>query len=330
MKKCCFIIPYFGKFPNYFQLFLNSCSYNTDYNWIIFTDNNKYYQYPPNVRIIKTDFISFKNHIQSFFDFNIVLDQPHKLCDYKPAYGYLFEKYISEYMFWGYCDIDIIMGDLNSFITDDMLYNYDKIFCLGHMTLFKNTKENNRVFLHDFKGKSLHKISFMSQKTTTFDEEWRDENNINQLFISEGKNVFINDFSMNPAIKYNKFIRTQYVGINEAPLTHGYKNEQYKNAVYIWDKGHIYRYFLESENLVKEEYIYMHFQMRNMKVNKDILNKNIFKIIPNEFTILEFNNITKYNFSSIKKTGNCNQRMELLKRKINKKIKKITSCLKLA
>ena len=74
----------------------------------------------------------------------------------------------------------------------------------------------------------------------------------------------------------------------------------------------------------------MHFQMRNMKVNKDILNKNIFKIIPNEFTILEFNNITKYNFSSIKKTGNCNQRMELLKRKINKKIKKITSCLKLA
>ncbi|WP_368731163.1 DUF6625 family protein [Lacticaseibacillus paracasei] len=37
MKKCCFVIPYFGNFPNYFQLFLNSCKKNPHYDWLFFT-----------------------------------------------------------------------------------------------------------------------------------------------------------------------------------------------------------------------------------------------------------------------------------------------------
>ena len=35
--KAIFIIPYFGHFNNYFQLFLNSCAYNRDFDWLIFT-----------------------------------------------------------------------------------------------------------------------------------------------------------------------------------------------------------------------------------------------------------------------------------------------------
>ena len=33
MEKVVFIIPYFGKFNNYFQLFLNSCAYNKKFEW---------------------------------------------------------------------------------------------------------------------------------------------------------------------------------------------------------------------------------------------------------------------------------------------------------
>ena len=36
MEKVVFIIPYFGKFNNYFQLFLNSCAYNKKFEWLIF------------------------------------------------------------------------------------------------------------------------------------------------------------------------------------------------------------------------------------------------------------------------------------------------------
>lgn len=39
MNKCCFVIPYFGKFNNYFPLYLKSCTCNNDFNWLIITDD---------------------------------------------------------------------------------------------------------------------------------------------------------------------------------------------------------------------------------------------------------------------------------------------------
>lgn len=49
MKKTI-IIPYYGKFPDFFQLFLNSCKWNKGFNWLIFTDNEDKYIYPDNVK----------------------------------------------------------------------------------------------------------------------------------------------------------------------------------------------------------------------------------------------------------------------------------------
>ena len=63
MKKCCFVIPYFGKLPNYFQLFLNSCKYNQDYNWLLFTDDNSEFVYPSNVQRILIDFEELKEAV---------------------------------------------------------------------------------------------------------------------------------------------------------------------------------------------------------------------------------------------------------------------------
>ena len=60
-KKICFIIPYFGNFKNYFQLFLNSCRLNSDINWLIITDNKDEYDYPKNVKRIELGFNDFEN-----------------------------------------------------------------------------------------------------------------------------------------------------------------------------------------------------------------------------------------------------------------------------
>ena len=35
MKKGVLILPYFGKFNNYFPLFLKSCGYNPSYDFLI-------------------------------------------------------------------------------------------------------------------------------------------------------------------------------------------------------------------------------------------------------------------------------------------------------
>ena len=43
MKKCCFIIPYYGKLPNYINVFFKTCEKNPDYEFLIFTNDIKVY-----------------------------------------------------------------------------------------------------------------------------------------------------------------------------------------------------------------------------------------------------------------------------------------------
>ena len=147
MKRACFIIPYFGKLPNYFQLFLNSCAPNKKFDWLIITNDNREFSYPKNVKKIFMEWNDFKRFAQKKFKEKLALEYPGKLCDFKPTYGYLFEDLIRQYSYWGYCDIDTIMGNLDEQLPLSFLNKYDKIFSLGHMVLFKNSFEINRAFL---------------------------------------------------------------------------------------------------------------------------------------------------------------------------------------
>ena len=79
--SCIFIIPYFGKFKNYFEFFLKSFSYNPQFDLLLITDNTDPYVYPKNVKKIEISFHEFQNLVQEKFDFNISLENLYKLCD---------------------------------------------------------------------------------------------------------------------------------------------------------------------------------------------------------------------------------------------------------
>lgn len=301
MRKCCFIIPYFGRFHNYFPLFLKTCSWNKDFNWLVFTDDNTPYDYPENFKVVKMSFVELKELIQSKFDFEITLNSPYKLCDYKPAYGYIFEDYLKNFRFWGHCDVDTLMGNLSGFITEDLLDGYDKIFCLGHMVLYRNSYENNRLFMSEFNGKLLYEKVFTTDRICWFDEEYHDANNINEIFISLNKNVFKTDYSLNLRILPTKFVRSRYVGLDVYRDNHGYKVEEYRDAVYTWDRGHLIRYFKLEEGIKNEEFLYVHFLHRKMVMDKRVLKLDIFKFVPNKFLPLEVSSVTADNFNKIKK-----------------------------
>lgn len=315
MKKGCFIVPYFGKLPNYFELFAKTCGYNNDYDWIIFTDDMNNYRIPNNMKIIRMEFTELKKIIQSKFNFKIKLDRPYKLCDYKPAYGYIFEEYIQKYRFWGHCDLDTLMGNLNDFITEEMLEEYDKLFCLGHFILYKNTYENNRIFMSKYKNKDLYKNVFTTNEIMAFDETCGGDNNINSIFLNNHKKVFMKDFSLNFKILPTRFIKTTY-----NYLTNSFDDETYKNAVYLWDNGNIERYYLSENNLTKESFMYAHFQERDMRIKNNVYNERIFKILPNIFTELEIKDINDTTFKMIKKRRLC---FHYFERGIRNKIKHI-------
>lgn len=294
MSKIIFIIPYFGKFPNYFQLVLNSMKQNTDFNWLIFTDNNERYDYPENVKVIKINFNNLKEKIQKKFDFKISLEKPYKLCDFKPTYGYIFEEYIKNYNFWGYCDIDIIFGKLNHFITEDLLNKYEKLFLYGHMTLFKNTKENNIRFMKSYKQELLYKKYLSSPKNYAFDEIWN--GSINDIYRELGIDIYETklcadilpgevDFRL--SLWHNREYLIEF-------------KEKKRTSIFTYENGEINRYFLEDFNINKLEYMYIHLQKRKMKLDKNILYLQNFMIIPNRFKVMN-ENITSENYKELSK-----------------------------
>lgn len=299
MKKCCFIIPYFGKLPNYFQLFLNSCKFNPDFNWLLFTDDRTEYEYPENVKKIDISFSDIKKYINGKFGDEVALLRPYKFCDLKPMYGYIFEDYLKGYKSWGHCDLDTIMGNLSKFITDDMIDSYDKLFTLGHMTIYKNTYENNRIFMCKHNGRELYKDILHSENNNWFDEEWKDDNNINQIFKRQRKKVFEEDLSLNIDNLHNAFLRIKYVGKETAPTTNGYVLENRKQFVCLWINGSIIRYYKQNEIIVEEEFPYIHLQGRKMRCANQIELCKLYKIIPDAFMPLEIDHITVDNFNRI-------------------------------
>lgn len=291
--KICFVIPYFGKLPQDIELFLESCKYNFNFNWILYTDDKRKLNYPSNIAVKYCTFEEFKNKIQRKFQFTIGLSTPKKLCDFKPAYGYILEEELQEYDFWGYCDLDQLFGDLNMFITDEVLEKYDKLFCLGHMTLFRNTKKINRLFMSEFEDETYLKTSykqiFKDTKNYIFDEWPRKIININViakrkniktyyteniLDIMPFKSIFIN-------IKYNVDENVWFV------------DETRKNFIVVWEKGKLYAYTKNKKGkLLKKEAIYVHIQKRKIKNIEKFDNRksNVIIITPNKYYFLE-----KYN-----------------------------------
>ena len=171
MNRCIFIIPYFGKFKNYFQLFLNSCGKNTAFDWLIITDNRDEYRYPQNVQIQYMNFQTLRKHIQCMYDFRIRLEAPYKICDYKLAFGEIFNKQIKGYEFWGFCDTDLIFGDIGKFITEQLLDSCDKILFRGHMTLMRNEYKCNNLYKIRKNGMPVdYRYAFSTDYICHFDE----------------------------------------------------------------------------------------------------------------------------------------------------------------
>ena len=142
--KIALIIPYFGKFRNDNDFWLKSIELNPTIDILIFTDQQ--IKVPENVKLIAMSFIDFRRLIQSKFDFDVSIPQPYKICDFRPAYGYILSDYLSGYDFWGHCDNDLIFGNIRKFIPDSILNSYDKILRRGHFTLYRNKPETNDFF----------------------------------------------------------------------------------------------------------------------------------------------------------------------------------------
>ena len=265
MPTICMICCYFGKLPSTFQLWLNTCEYNETVDFIVFTDDERRFDVPDNVRIIYIDFEELKEKIQSIFDFPIALDRPYKLCDFKPAYGEIFYEYIESYDFWGHCDLDMFFGDIRKFITEDILGQYDKILTAGHLTLYRNGDANSWYRTLTTNKYQNWKTVYQTTDSCAFDE-WAGHCGGGMSFICEENGV--KQYNANVMADVN-FLKYHY----EINLAEPVK------AIFVWKEGKLFAVYEDKTGLTNKEYLYLHVAKRKFVI-KGKENKKSFAITP--------------------------------------------------
>ncbi|NRO18919.1 DUF6625 family protein [Lactobacillus helveticus] len=275
-KKVAIIIPYFGNFPNYFNYWLKSAQANKAFDFLIFTDNTTY-RTIGNVKFINMTFSEFRELIQKQVEFKICLKDPYKICDYRPVFGSALKKYLKNYDFWGFGDVDVILGDLSHFITSKILDDYDKVYELGHLTLLRNNDLCNNLWRIKHHLKNVYRCdeAFKTPYPCHFDET----DGLTQIAKLENIKTYRKvDFADIDRSKYNFFM----LG----------KQEKVFPGLFEWKNGSLKYFYLRNNKVSKEEILYAHFQKRRLEVVKGYSKSSQFIIIPNK--ILNAKNPIEY------------------------------------
>lgn len=250
--KICIIIAYFGKLPTNVDIWLKSCEWNPSIDFMVCSDVNKT-DVSPNVRWLNMSFASFKLMAEEKLKMKIQLDTPYECCDFKAVYGTIFEDYLCEYDYWGYCDMDMVFGDLRSFFINLDLIKYDRFHHLGHLSLMRNTDENNQRYkLPCTEGKG-YKDAFVTKGSTHFCEL-----EINRIFKIYGFSIFEQRICADISPEYKRM------------RVSGSEIKNYNYQAFFWQNGKVWRAYQEKTNTLNniflDEFAYIHFQKRKMEI----------------------------------------------------------------
>ena len=290
MKKIRLIIPYFGKLPTFFPYFLLTAKRHQKIDFLIYTDQNV-----DQFEVLNADNIAFKTlsfddlrkKVQSKFDFKISLKTPYKLCDYKVAYGLIFEEELKGYDYWGFCDTDVLLGDIFRFLEEHSFFknDYARYCLLGHLQIFKNSQEVNHVFMS---GQCLnyrldyHNV-FANEQNFIFDEA----DGIQVLFEKSGFDQLQDKFFDDIDISHFSF--REY-------------GEVEPKRYYFWsEKNGLESIEIKDKKLVVKHPLYAHFQKRVIECPEFEV-ADSFYVIPNrlvvgdKISIQEIEELTKNKF----------------------------------
>ena len=175
----CFIIPYFGRWPFWFPLFLESCRHNNDINWLIYSDCGMPINTPDNVRIVATEFSTYCDRVSRTLGISFSPASPYKLCDLKPALGLIHEADLKNFDFWAFGDLDVIYGNIRRHFSADRLARHDLFVTherrvSGHCCLFRNTTLMREAFTNVRNWREL---------LANPQHQWFDESAFSRLFI---------------------------------------------------------------------------------------------------------------------------------------------------
>jgi hypothetical protein len=238
------VVPHFGARPSWFALVLRSMAANPDVHWLLVTEQ-PVPDPPPNVAVQLCGFGDLAARIRNHFTFEISLERPYKLCDFRPAFGEIFADELAGYDFWGHCDLDVVFGRIRDHLPAEA-FDADKILFQGNFALYRNTGEAAGWYRHE-----VGKISYYDVMTTPearhFDEWGGIYHVLDDLGVRSWHRETIFDLSF-------ASYRTR---AESAP---GRSPRRY-----AWEEGEVCEYSLEGGDVARRTALLVHIQKRTMR-----------------------------------------------------------------
>jgi len=259
------VVPYFGERPSYLPLVVRSMARNPDVDWLFLTDA-AVPGAPPNVCVRVCDFGELARRFQRHFDFPISLEQPYKLCDFRPAFGEVFREELAGYEFWGHCDLDLVFGQIRQHLPPEA-WKADKILIQGNFALYRNTPEAAGWFRHEIDGISYRQV--LSTPQAMHFDEWA---GIRYLLEDLGVPYWQDDVIFDLSFR-------RYRTRAEHPSGRDPRR-------YAWEDGEICEYRLEGGDIVRRTALLAHLQKRTMRApGADVLAADRYWILANGFAV---------------------------------------------
>jgi hypothetical protein len=170
------------------EYFIESCLRNKDFNWLFYGNLKITIPLPNNIQLKKADIADFTHLASTKLGYTVALADPYKICDFRPAFGQIFEDFLKGFEFWGYSDMDIIYGNFSHFISVQQLDTYDIItsrreYAAGHFTLYRNNPLGNSLYKNIFNIKSLlQEANFhfaLDERSNLIGKQLKNESGIN-------------------------------------------------------------------------------------------------------------------------------------------------------
>lgn len=279
--RVALFIPYFGKWPEYFEFYLYTCSKNPVIDFYYFTDCPIPQKIYSNTIFQSISFSEYCQKVSDILGINFYPQNPFKLADLKPFYSIIHKDIASQYEFWGFGDIDLVYGDMTTILSEINLKQYDAFSThidkiSGHFCTLRYSK--------------YHNIAFQIN-------EWKD-------FLEDGKNHNLDENYLARLIYPEQRVRRglkRYVKFKfcrplwEIPIPtliqrclRKYEREWYTSPIPTQETKYIYRDNKIYNNITNTELPYLHFIFfKNNPMYKHLFyykRDNIFyQITPNDF-----------------------------------------------
>ena len=151
MQSIILIIPYFGKWPIWMELYLDSIKRNETIDFFFITDcDTSLLEEIKNISYERTTFEEYIRRYKILLGEDIKIPNAYKICDLRPFFCLVHEDIIKKYDFFGWTDVDLFFGSIRSFYTNEILTKFDvlsthKTRLSGHLALLRNTENHKTI-----------------------------------------------------------------------------------------------------------------------------------------------------------------------------------------